>query len=248
MKNLIVTLALIISSCFSSIASDVPSFNNYVNDHGKVLSSNELLELNKGLKLFDDSTSTQIAVLTIPSHNDRTEGPLFDLCRRVFTTWGIGQKDKNNGVLLVIVKHLASKNGPGIRIYTGYGLEGALPDAICNRIIEETIRPLVNQGKYYEAIDSGLNRIKSYVKDEYVVKKQSQDTTVIDIIAVILLCALCLVVLFVIVASIWFGDFGSSSSSSSGSSFSSYSSSDSDSSSGFGGFGGGDGGGGGAGD
>ncbi len=250
MKRLFLSLVLVVITLCRLFAVDVPSFNNYVNDHGKVLTENELSGLNKNLKAFDDSTSTQIAVLTVPSYNDREDGPLVDFCHKVFTSWGVGQKNKNNGVLLVIVKHLASKNGPGIRIYTGYGLEGALPDAICRRIIEENIRPAINSSRYYEGISSGVERIKSYVKDEYLAKDKIKKT-IKDIPEIVLFIIIffVIIILFIIIRSLALSGVSDYSSSSSSSYYPDFSSGDSDSSGGgFDGFGGGGGGGGGAGD
>ena len=146
---------------------EVPKFTHqYVNDYGDLLSPSEDQSINQMLKAYQDSTSNQLVVLTLTSFDDQNDGPLFDFSKKVFTSWGIGQKSKNNGVLLVVVKTLASKRAPGLRIVTGYGAEGPLPDLICKRIIE-SIRPAINEGNYYQGINSAVNQMVVHLKGEF---------------------------------------------------------------------------------
>ncbi|MCM2339134.1 MAG: TPM domain-containing protein [Burkholderiales bacterium] len=163
MKKLV--LLLVFLSSF--LVAQVPKFENYINDLGNMLSTEEENQLNQFLKSYQDSTSNQIAILTLLNYDDRNEGPLFDFTMKVFQNWKIGQKSKNNGVLLIIVKNLATKNAAGLRIAVGYGLEGALPDARCSQIIEN-IRPLINEGKYFQGISTGIFSIISSIKGEFV--------------------------------------------------------------------------------
>lgn len=145
----------------------VPEFKNtYVNDYGDLLSDGEENLINKSLRQYEDTTSNQIIVLTLKSYDNETFGPLFDYSHRVFSTWGIGQKSKNNGLLLVVVKKLSSSNAPGIRIITGYGLEGSLPDITCEKIAE-SIRPLINEGNYKQGIVQAIDKMQVNIKDEY---------------------------------------------------------------------------------
>ena len=219
-----------------------------------MLSQQEESHLNQMLKTFQDSTSNQIAVLTLTDFDDRTEGPLFDFSKKVFTTWGIGDKTKNNGVLFVVVKNLASKNGIGLRLMPGYGLEGALPDVTCRKI-NESVRSLLSNGEYFKGINSAVGQIMDKTQKEFnsEVSKKGESLPLLVIIFFILLGLA--IVLFLVEL---LDSFGKSSSNSSSSGFSAgffigSSSSDSYSSGGdsggdFGGFGGGDCGGGGAGD
>lgn len=172
MKKLILVFCIMLTY-YNLLAIDVPPSTYYVNDNGNLLSKQEFSKLNQLLKLFEDSTTNQIAVLTLSNFDDQKNGTLFDFSMEVFKTWKIGQTDKDNGVLLVVVKNLSSKNAPGIRIVTGYGVEGSLPDAVCKRIIEN-IRPLINDGKYYQGIDLAIASITSKIKGEFSPIKASK--------------------------------------------------------------------------
>lgn len=104
-------------------------------------------------------TSNQIAILMIPSLNNDS---LEDYSIRVAREWAIGDKEKDNGVLLLIIK-----DDRKIRIEVGYGLEGALTDARSSQIIRNVITPDFRQEKYFEGISSGLNSIKLAIQNEY---------------------------------------------------------------------------------
>ncbi len=239
MKKVTLLICFILATLFA-FATDVPKLNNYVNDYGNLLSISEKDQLNQMLKTHEDSTSNQLFVLTLLSYNDVIEGSLFDFSMKVFKEWKIGQKTKKNGVLFVVIKNLASKNAPGLRIVTGYGLEGSLPDATCKRIIE-SVRPLINNGNYYQGIHIAIQSMITNIKDEFThdVSKEKLNWTLILIIIVI--------IVIIIIILVWISEGNSSSSRSYYSSSNYSSSSSSTSSSSFDG-GGGDSGGGGAGD
>lgn len=104
------------------------------------------------------ATGNQIAVLMIPSLDGEA---LEDYSLRVARGWGIGQKDRNSGVLLLV-----AKNDRKLRIEVGYGLEGALTDARSSQIIRNRITPEFKAGKYYEGIAAGLDGIVKAIHDE----------------------------------------------------------------------------------
>lgn len=96
-------------------------------------------------------TGNQIAVLMVSS----LEGDaLEDFSLNVARDWGVGQKERNSGIVLLVVK-----DDRRVRIETGYGLEGALPDITANRIIRDRIRPAFQQNDYYAGINSGVDGI-----------------------------------------------------------------------------------------
>lgn len=133
--------------------------NRLVNDYTSTLSAEQVTALEQKLVAFYDTTSTQIAVVIINS----LEGyDVADYAVRLAETWGIGRQGKNNGVLV-----LASLGDRKITIQTGYGVEGALPDAISKRIITNEITPSFRQGDYYQGLDRGTDAIISYTKGEY---------------------------------------------------------------------------------
>jgi uncharacterized protein len=130
-----------------------------VNDYTNTLSQAEIAQLEQKLVAFDDSTSTQIAVVLVKS----LEGyDVADYAVRLAEKWGIGGSKNNNGVLL-----LTSLGDRKVTIQTGYGVEGALPDAITRRIIENEITPNFKTGNYFGGLDQGTSAIISYTKGEY---------------------------------------------------------------------------------
>ena len=96
------------------------------------------------------ATGNQIAILIIPSlEGDALENYSLDVARE----WGIGQKERSSGVLLLV-----AKEDRKLRIEVGYGLEGSLPDITANRIIRDRIRPAFQQNDYYRGVDAGVDQ------------------------------------------------------------------------------------------
>lgn len=149
-------LALMATSIF---ALDVPPLKNRVTDLSGVLSSSEQLKLEEKLFQFESQTSNQIAVLIIPS----LEGDaLEDYSIRVTDAWKLGDKGKDNGILLLVVI-----NDRKMRIEVGYGLEGALTDLISSSIIRNEIAPEFRNGNYFVGIDAGITSIMKATQGEY---------------------------------------------------------------------------------
>lgn len=160
-KSLLLLFYLFVFSGFS-FAKDVPSAPNpprLVNDYAGVLSSGEQSALEQKLVAYFDTTSTQIAVVI---ENSLEGDDLFDYCQRLAEGWGIGEKGKNNGVLLYV-----AIDDRKVRIHTGYGLEGALPDAICSRIISKRIKPNFKAGNYYNGLDEATSDMIAAAQGEY---------------------------------------------------------------------------------
>src|SRR3990172_4707370 len=114
-------------------ALDVPKLQGYVNDYANMISRSARAELEKELKAFEQTDSTQIVILTVPS----LEGEVIeDFGIKVADAWKIGQKGKDNGVILI-----ASKEDREMRIEVGSGLEGRLTDLMSGRIIDLVMKP-----------------------------------------------------------------------------------------------------------
>jgi len=132
----------------------------WVHDEANVLSSQAKTTLESILDAERDSTSNQIAILIIPALNGAS---LEDFSLRVAEKWQIGKKDRDNGVLLFI-----SIDDRKMRIETGYGLEGALTDALSSRIIRNEIAPHFRTGDYDGGVQAGITAIIQAIKGEYI--------------------------------------------------------------------------------
>lgn len=147
---------------FNLWAQDIPPAPNppkLVNDFTGTLTPDQERALETKLKLFDDSTSTNIAVVLV-----KTTGgtDIADYAIEIGRKWGVGQKDFNNGVVLLI-----AIDDRKLNISPGYGLEGALPDITCKQIIEDIIKPNFKGQDYYRGIEEGTDAIIQAVKGEY---------------------------------------------------------------------------------
>ncbi len=156
---LLILCLLLISACRKAEDLNIPVLHSRVTDLTGTLSSSEQQSLEQILAANEDSTTTQIAVLLIPSLNGED---LFEYTQAVAEKNKIGTKEHNNGVLLLV-----AMSEHKVRIHVGYGLEGALPDATTKSIIENEILPRFKDGKYYSGILSGTRAIEEAVKGEY---------------------------------------------------------------------------------
>lgn len=136
-----------------------PTPPRLVNDLAGILSPEEVQRLEQKLVNYNDTTSTQIAVVTIKSI-----GPyeIADYAVRLAESWGIGQKGKNNGILI-----LTAVNERKVNITTGYGMEALLPDALAKRITEYTLKPNYRNGNYYQGLDEASNLIIDIFSGQY---------------------------------------------------------------------------------
>lgn len=166
MKKILV-ISLVYFFSFSLFGQEIPKLKQYANDFTNTLSSQQLNSINSALKYFDDSTSTQIVLLII----NTLEGyPIEMFAQETAEQNKIGTKENSNGVLFLVVK-----DDRKMRIEVGYGLEGALPDALASSIIRNEVAPFFKKGQYYKGIVSGLNSIILATQGEYKsVKKKNK--------------------------------------------------------------------------
>ena len=145
-----------------SFGQDFPERPNppkLVNDFANILDDGDASILEKKLVAYNKSSSTQIAVVTINSLNGNDIG---DYSFRLAETWGIGQKGKDNGVLILV-----AMEDKKMFIATGYGLEGVIPDAIAKRIVENYLRPNFRNNNYYKGIDEATSVIMGLANGEF---------------------------------------------------------------------------------
>jgi uncharacterized protein len=158
-KKYILLFVLVLSGCLA-FAQDFPEKSNtLVTDYTNTLTPEQKQSLEDKLVAFDDSSSTQIAVVIIKSVGDYD---INEYGTQLGRKWGIGQAGKNNGVLLLV-----ALNDHKLTIQTGYGVEGALPDVVAQEIRQNDINPRFRAGDYYGGLDAGVDQIIKYTKGEY---------------------------------------------------------------------------------
>jgi uncharacterized protein len=142
--GILIALLLFALTAGSLTALNVPQLQGRVNDYAGVLKPAEKSDLESYLASVEDKTTAQLVLLTIKS----LEGdPLEDFSMRVAEAWKIGQKGKDNGVIMVV-----ALEEHDVRIEVGYGLEGILPDGKCGTIIRQVIIPAFRAGNFYQGI------------------------------------------------------------------------------------------------
>lgn len=141
---------------------------DYVADPAHLLSSRVKEKVNSRLQALRDSTTAEVAVAIVPSFSDSYT--IEDFTEKVFTSWGLGKKDKDNGVLLLI-----SPQRRQVRIQTGYGTEGVLPDITCSHIIKTAVIPNMKDDCLDCAIDEATSMISEIMTDpEYAEELRSR--------------------------------------------------------------------------
>lgn len=134
-----------------------------VNDFAEIFTPDQYNDLEHTLRAYHDSTSTQIYIVTV---TDLQGYDVSDFAIRLGEKWGIGQKDKNNGVLILIKPRIGNERGR-IFIATGYGVEHILTDARCGRIMDEYMIPYLQDGDYYTASKEAVGAIIRYLSGEF---------------------------------------------------------------------------------
>ena len=166
--------ALISISLFLS-ANDIPerpSPPRLVNDFANILGSQEIQNLELKLVDFNRQTSTQIAVVTV---EDLQGYDRADFTIRLAEKWGVGQKGKDNG-LVIMVKPKTPSSGGKAFIAVGYGLEGVVPDAVAKKIIENEIIPEFRTNNYYAGLNKATDVLISLTKGEFTAEDYNKQT------------------------------------------------------------------------
>ncbi len=154
-------LSLFFLLSFPLKAKEVPPRSStIVTDYANILSPAERNALERKLVAYNDSTSTQIAVAIERSLEG--DDP-FEYSIRLAEAWGIGQEGRDNGVLVYVA--MAERQ---IRIQTGYGAEGFLPDVYAVRIVRDVIAPAFREGQYYQGLNRATDIIMQLGSGEYV--------------------------------------------------------------------------------
>ena len=158
-KRAVATFALLLVSAFV-LAEDrpVPPLSGRVVDETETLTAEQKRSLEAKLQAFEQRKGSQIAVMitgtTFPE-------PIESFSIRVADAWKIGRKGVSDGVLVVV-----AKSDRTMRLEVGYGLEGAIPDAVARRLIDEVFIPGFREGKFYEGLEAGVDRLIKVIDGE----------------------------------------------------------------------------------
>ncbi len=154
MRFTILFLSLFVSSLLFAQSKCIPErANKLVNDYTQTLSSSEIAQLESKLVAYNDTTSTQIAIVILP---ELCGEDINMLAVEIAHAWGIGQADKDNGCIILMSMEQGNRK---VAIQNGYGLEAYLTDALSRRIIEQIILPEFKQNNYYAGLDNGTTAI-----------------------------------------------------------------------------------------
>ncbi len=154
-----IALTLTVAAARAAAAQEFPRPSAYVNDFAGVLDETTINELNRILGAVENRTGAQITVAIVQSIEPLA---IEDYAVKLFESWGIGKKGKDNGVLILV-----AMKERRIKIEVGYGLEGAVPDGVAGSIIDNDISPRFKQGDFSGGVRAGVQQVASYVLKEY---------------------------------------------------------------------------------
>lgn len=138
----------------------IPALQAAVTDLTQTLSVEQQAALNQKLSQFSQQSGSQVAVLILPSTQPED---IAQFGIRLAEAWKIGRDKQDDGVIVIV-----AKNDRKMRIEVGYGLEGAIPDAIAKRIIAEQMAPAFKQGQFYHGLDHAADSLIKLIEGEHL--------------------------------------------------------------------------------
>jgi uncharacterized protein len=168
MRSLCAALLLLLGIAASAAAAEpkFPILSGRIVDQAILLPNAARQRINAVLEQHERETSNQVVVVTVPSLQGYD---IAEFANRLFRHWGLGQKDRNNGVLLLV-----APNEREVWIEVGYGLEPTLTDALASTIIQAAILPSFRAGNYEAGIEAGVNAIVAALQGTYSPRPQDQ--------------------------------------------------------------------------
>ncbi len=178
-RNSLLVIFILACSIPWGFAQDIPTRPDpprLVNDFANILSPQEVADLENRLVSYNDSTSTQIVVVIVPSLNGFEKA---DFAEQIGSKWGVGQQKTNNGCVVLIKPKTASEGGE-VFIAPGYGLEPVIPDATALNIVNNEMIPRFKGNEYYGGITAGVQTIMALARGEFTAaqydKRKSKKT------------------------------------------------------------------------
>jgi uncharacterized protein len=185
-RNITITVLVLLSSVLTAQIPAKPIPPRLVNDFASLLNPSDAARIEEALVAFSDSTSNQIVVVTVTSLGgvDKSQ-----FAYSIGAEWKVGQSDFNNGIVILIKPKVGNERGEAF-IATGYGLEGALPDAICKRIVEKEMIPRFREEDYFGGVVAALNVIMpiaagEYSSDEYAASSGEEGSIIAAILVIL---------------------------------------------------------------
>ena len=155
---LLLSLVFISTIIFARPKVKIPPLEKRVTDHSYILKNFEIARIEKGLSDFEKVTGSQIIVVIIPTTGDES---IEEFSIRLAEKWKIGRKGVDDGVILLI-----AKRDRKVRIEVGYGLEGAIPDAVAAMVIDDYIVPHFKNSDFVGGVEAGLEKIMDLINGE----------------------------------------------------------------------------------
>ena len=174
-KNLHILFIVLVLSVTQVIAQDIPdrpSPPRLVNDFVELLNKQQTNHLERKLVAFNDTNSTQIAILIV---DDLKGYDVADYAQRVAQKWGIGQKKYDNGAIIVLKPKTATTKGD-VNIDVGYGLEPIIPDITAKRIIDNEMIPRFKNNDYFGGLDAATNVMMSLAAGQFTADQYKDKT------------------------------------------------------------------------
>lgn len=195
------SLVFLVMFFISSVATafvEVPQLTGRIVDNARLLNAEQNQALDIKLADLELSKGSQIVLLTLPTTKPET---IEQYSIRVADAWKIGRQDIDDGIIILI-----AKNDRKMRIEVGYGLEGAVPDAIAFRIIQDYMRPAFKQGDFNKGINDAVDALVAQVNNEPLALPQTKKSASSDLgISDILFPTL---IIFFFIQGIWVAIFG----------------------------------------
>ena len=138
-----------------------------VNDFANILTKAEVANLEQKLQNYHDTTTTQFYVIIV---NSLMGYDISDFTTRVGESWGVGQKGKDNGAIIMIKPRIGNERGQAF-VATGYGLEDVIPDALSKRIVEKEMIPNFQNEDYYRGLDAATTAMINLASGKFTADK-----------------------------------------------------------------------------
>ena len=182
---LLIALSLGLSTLSAAAApeayrvKDVPNVQltdrtRFVSDPADAIRPADEEALNRRIAALRDSFGVQIAIVVIPAYDGSAYNSVRAFANELFNTWGIGKKETNRGLLILLTTGTDKRE---IAFETGYGLEGELTDGLCKLIQKHRMIPVMKNGSYGEGLLAGVEEVRKVLVGESTLKAEEEDDT-----------------------------------------------------------------------